>query len=291
MKKTHILFFACLFFPYLSWGQNYDSIFLRINQEQIVKQDLVLPNKIGKKVYRHWFLSKELPTRNLLMNLAAICEVNASKKWGKWFAHLSLERYLYLKSISPAGYPGDIYAVSHSLSFTPLRKKTKRQIKKLCLGRKSIPHQTDFSLIFSKIKSEKCLIIIKDKIYLDLQDPEKEWSVEEIRDLGILVKNGDSFAKEKLSQVFEEIVGKRSNEYLLKETVGELAAIGGKEISDMIIDKLLFSDNEFKDVDFSRSDFWLAIHTLSSLVIEFQDPSIWDFYSEDEALMKKRVRE
>jgi hypothetical protein len=59
----------------------------------------------------------------------------------------------------------------------------------------------------------------------------------------------------------------------------------------MIIDKLLFSDNEFKDFDFSRSDFWLAFHTLSSLVIEFQDPSIWDFYSEDEALMKKRVRE
>lgn len=292
--KTIILFLIFILTQSRCFSQKVDSAFAnQLSMKIMDKNQLELDRRMANKTYRYFYKSTLNVNSNFLINLFVVCNENAGNRVGKKFAHLSLERLLYLVNTKPSYYGSETKIVSYSLGSTNLFRKTQRKINQLCIGQIPLPSEADFHLIFSKIKSGECLDKIRRDLYREVEKSNDSWSVDNIRDLGILAKNGDSQALEKLNNIIGALTQAKDRS-LLFNAVFQLEYVGGKVVADIIIDYLLFNDFEYSDFDDHFSYFGLAFATLPRIVYEFQNRDIIaDFYADavDYETTKKRVRE
>lgn len=116
----------------------------------------------------------------------------------------------------------------------------------------------------------------------------------EIINLGKQVKAGNL---ERLVQLEEQItcLQRQNNHAAVIDIVRELTLIGGKELTHLIIDKILMSDYKLSSVDYEESDFLLGFSALCELILDWRDDPVLvgGFFDDtkDEETIKKRVRE
>jgi hypothetical protein len=116
----------------------------------------------------------------------------------------------------------------------------------------------------------------------------------EIKELGKRVKAGDL---ESLVELEKQITffQSQNNHAAVINIVRELTLIGGKELTHLIIDKILMSDYKLSSFDYEESDFLLGFSALCELIIDWRDDPVLvgDFFDDakDEETIKKRVRE
>jgi hypothetical protein len=116
----------------------------------------------------------------------------------------------------------------------------------------------------------------------------------EIIHLGKQVKAGNL---ESLAQLEEQItcLQRQNNHAAVINIVRELTLIGGKELTHLIIDKILMSDYKLSSSDYEESDFLLGFSALCELILDWRDDPVLvgGFFDDakDGETIKKRVRE
>lgn len=116
----------------------------------------------------------------------------------------------------------------------------------------------------------------------------------EIIHLGKQVKAGNL---ESLAQLEEQItyLQRQNNHAAVINIVRELTLIGGKELTHLIIDKILMSDYKLSSSDYEESDFILGFSALCELILDWRDDPVLvgGFFDDakDGETIKKRVRE
>ncbi len=232
-----------------------------------------------------------LRSRTFLTNAYRICIDNRHIPKTKKLVQASLEQLIFNCRNSACDLDFEVNALFVELMQPDLMNgKTKRLLKQIC--RDDYLYRSVLLPLASKTSSRACLQKIKNR-FEDIASKKKvRLSDQEIAELGMLVKQGDSLA---YRFVVEQIrtCQRVDDRTALQQIVDGLALIGGEAITNIVIDEVLMSDWELISGDYESSDYSIGYVAINRLITNLKnDRSLQvSLLDDDPEVSKKLMRD